>query len=124
MDMNARNQYLKVLQEKYFMAKSRKEKSSILDEYCGNTGQNRKHVIRKIRSRVSLVPKRRGGKEVIYDGHVKAALAEVWDIFDCPCGQRLAPLLKTEVDRLRQLEEIFVSNEVAEKLKTISRENH
>ena len=124
MDMNARNQYLKVLQEKYFMAKSRKEKSSILDEYCGNTGQNRKHVIRKIRSRVSLVPKRRGGKEVVYDGHVKAALAEVWDIFDCPCGQRLSPLLKTEVDRLRQLEEIFVSNEVAEKLKRISRENH
>ena len=118
--MNARNQYLKVLQKKYFMAKSRKEKSSILDEYCGNTGQNRKHVIRKIRSRVSLVPKRRGGKEVIYDGHVKAALAEVWDIFDCPCGQRLSPLLKTEVDRLRQLEEIFVSNEVAEKLKRIS----
>jgi len=118
--MNARNQYLKVLQEKYFMAKSRKEKSSILDEYCGNTGQNRKHVIRKIRSRVSLVPKRRGGKEVVYDGHVKAALAEVWDIFDCPCGQRLSPLLKTEVDRLRQLEEIFVSNEVAEKLKRIS----
>jgi len=45
--MNARNQYLKVLQEKYFMAKSRKEKSLILDEYCSNTHQNRKYVIRK-----------------------------------------------------------------------------
>jgi hypothetical protein len=42
MDMNARNQYLKVLQEKYFMAKSRKESSSILDKYYGKTGQNRK----------------------------------------------------------------------------------
>ncbi len=30
--MNARNQYLKVLQRKYLMAKSRKEKSLILDE--------------------------------------------------------------------------------------------
>ena len=48
MDMNERNQYLKVLQEKYFMAKSRKEKSAILNEYCKNTGQNRKYVIRKI----------------------------------------------------------------------------
>jgi len=118
--MNARGQYLKVLQEKYFMAKSRKEKSLILDEYCGNTHQNRKYVIRKLGSPISLVPRRRGGKEVVYDGHVKAALAKVWDIFDCPCGQRLAPLLKTEVDRLRQLEEIFVSNDVAEKLKKIS----
>jgi len=118
--MSARNQYLKVLQGKYFMAKSRKEKSSILDEYCGNTGQNRKYVIRKLNSSISLVPKRRGGKEVVYDGYVKVALVKVWEIFDYPCGQRLAPLLKTEVDRLRQLEELIIPNEVANKLKRIS----
>jgi len=120
MNMDARNQYLKVLQEKYFMAKSRKEKSSILDEYCSNTHQNRKYVTRKIRSCISLVPKRRGGKKIVYDGYVKAALAKVWEIFDYPCGQRLAPLLKTEVDRLRQLEEIVIPNEVAGKLQRIS----
>jgi len=120
MDMSARNQYLKVLQEKYLMASVRKEKSAILDEYCNNTHQNRKYVIRKIRSRISLVPKRRGGKKVVYDGYVRVALAKIWEIFDYPCGQRLAPLLKTEVTRLRQLEEIFISNEVAEKLKKIS----
>ncbi len=118
--MSARNQYLKVLQRKYFMASARKEKSAILDEYCANTGQNRKYVIRKIRSRISLKVKRRGGKPVIYDGYVKAALAKVWDIFDDPCGQRLAPLLRTEVPRLRQLEEIFIPNEVADKLGRIS----
>jgi len=120
MDMNARNQYLKVLQRKYFMVESRKEKSLILDEYCKNTHQNRKYIIRKIRSSISLIPKRRGGKEIIYDGYLKVALVKVWNIFDEPCGQRLAPLLKTEIDRLRQLEEIFVTNEVAEKLKKIS----
>jgi len=32
----------------------------------------------------------------------------------------LLPFLKTEVARLRQLEEIFIPNEVAEKLRTIS----
>ncbi len=113
--MSARNQYLKVLQGKYFMAKSRKEKSAILDQYCGNTHQNRKYVIRRIRSSISLVPKRRGGKEVVYDGYVRAALAKIWEIFDYPCGQRLAPLLRTEVDRLRQLEEIVIPHEVARK---------
>jgi len=120
MDMSARNQYLKVLQKEYLMAQSRKEKSAILDQYSMNTGQNRKYIIRKIRSSISLKVKRKGGKPIIYDGYVKAALAHVWDIFDQPCGQRLAPLLKTEVDRLRQLEEIFITNEVAEKLKRIS----
>ena len=99
---------------------SRKEKSAILNKYCHNTGQNRKYVIKKIRSSISLQLKRKGGKEVIYDGCVKVALAKVWDIFDESCGQRLAPLLKTKVDRLRQQEEIFISNEVVEKLKRIS----
>ncbi len=102
------------------MASVRKDKSAILDEYCSNTHQNRKHVIRKIRSSISLVPKRGGGKEVVYDGYVKAALAKIWEIFDYPCGRRLAPLLRTEVDRLRQLEEIVIPTEVAEKLKKVS----
>jgi|TARA_B100002003_G_C13859052_1_gene420683 hypothetical protein len=54
MDMNARNQYLKVLQRKYLIAKSRRDKSAILDEYSTNSHQNRKYVIRKIRSSISL----------------------------------------------------------------------
>jgi len=90
MDMHSRNQYLKRLQERYFQARSKKEKSSILDEYCRNTGQNRKYVIRKLRSSISLLVKRRGGKKVVYDGYVKA------------------PLLKREVDTLRKFREHLI----------------
>ena len=50
MNMDAERQYLKVVQERYFMTKSRKDKSSILDEYSRNTHQNRKYVIRRIHS--------------------------------------------------------------------------
>lgn len=120
MDMHSKNQYLKELQQKYLMSRSRKERSSILDEYCRNTHQNRKYIISKINSSFSSKPKKAKKRKQIYDGYVKAALAKIWGIFDYPCGQRLAPLLKTEVSRLRQLEEIFISTEVAEKLKRIS----
>jgi len=119
MNMDARRQYLKVLQERYFMAKSRRDKSSILDEYSRNTHQNRKYAIRRIRS-FSSAPRERRKRKQAYDGYVKVALAKLWEIFDYPCGQRLAPLLKTETSRLRQLEEIFISSEVAQKLATIS----
>jgi len=119
MNMDARHQYLKVLQGRYFMAKLRKDKSSILDEYCRNTHQNRKYAIRRIHS-FSSAPKERRKRKHTYDGYVRAALAKLWEIFDYPCGQRLAPLLKTEVNRLRQLEEILISNEVAEKLTKIA----
>jgi len=120
MDMHSKNQYLKELQQKYLMSRSRKERSLILDEYCRNTHQNRKYIISKINSSFSSKPKKAKKRKQIYDGYVKAPLAKIWEIFDYPCGQRLAPLLKTETSRLRQLEEIFISSEVAQKLATIS----
>jgi len=120
MDMRSRGQYLKVLKERYLKAKKKKEKGKILDEYCKNTGQNRKYVIRMIQPRVNLEPKPRRKRKAIYDGEVIAALIKAWEIFDFPCGQRLAPLLKQEVDRLRKLGELSCPDEVALKLKKIS----
>ncbi|MCL0051132.1 hypothetical protein M1M97_00415 [Thermodesulfovibrionales bacterium] len=116
MDMHSRNEYLKVLREKYLKARTKREKSQILDEYCGNTGQARKYVIRKIQPGVDLGLKQRKKRKETYDSQVKAALAKVWEIFDHPCGQRLKPLLEVEVDRLSELGELRVSGEVASKL--------
>jgi hypothetical protein len=100
MDMHSKNEYLKVIRERYFPARTRKEKTLLLDEYCGNTGQSRKYVIWKIH-RGSIKPKQRKRRKEQYDGQVKAALVKDWEIFDYACGQRLKPLLKTEVERLR-----------------------
>jgi len=119
MDMHSRNEYLKVLKEKYLKAKSKKERSQILNEYCSNTGQSRKYVIRKIHG-VGLRPKQRKKRKEIYDGQVKSALAKIWEIFDYPCGQRLKPLLEVETDRLREFGELQISDEVTLKLKVMS----
>ena len=119
MDMHSRNQYLKVLQERYFKAKTKKAKSSVLNEYCQNTGQTRKYAIRKINSSFPSIPKKRRKKH-IYDGYVRTALVKLWKIFDYPCGQRLEPTLKREVHRLRKFGELLIPDEVAEKLKKIS----
>ncbi|MFW6102187.1 MAG: hypothetical protein ACOC6O_00840 [Chloroflexota bacterium] len=48
MDMHSRNEYLKVIKDSYFKAKTRKEKTQLLGEYCRNTGQLRKYAIWKI----------------------------------------------------------------------------
>ena len=119
MEMESRSQYLEVLRERYLRAKARKEKGQILDEYCRNTGQARKYVIRKIQPGVDLRPKPRRKRKQIYDGQVTAPLAKVWEIFDYPCGQRLKPILEVELDRLRHLGEVGVSNDVALKLRTM-----
>ena len=115
--MHSRNEYLRLLRERYI--KARKEKTQLLDEYCRNSGQSRKYVIWKIH-RAVLKPKQRKKRKEIYDGQVKAALAKIWEIFDYPCGQRLKPLLETEIERLREFGKVEITDEVALKLKTMS----
>jgi len=43
--------------------------------------------------------------------YVRAALAKVREIFDYPCGQKLAPLLKTEVGTLRKFDEPVIPHD-------------
>ena len=117
--MHSRNEYLRLLRERYLKAKAGKEKTQLLDEYCRNTGQSRKYVIWKIH-RAVLKPKQRKKRKEIYDGQVKAALAKIGEIFDYPCGQRLKPLLETEIERLREFGKVEITDEVALKLKTMN----
>jgi len=122
MDMLSKNQYLKALiEQRGYLTKSKQEKTKLLDEFCKTTGQNRNYVIRKIRSGDYLkVGKGRKARQTTYDGPIKAALVACWKIFDYPCGQRLEPLLKTEVDRLKKLGELKCSDKTVLKLKKIS----
>ena len=46
MNTEAKKQYMETLREKYFKA-DKKGKSKILDEYCENTGEDRKYAIKK-----------------------------------------------------------------------------
>lgn len=121
MNFEARNQYMETLREKYFKA-GKKEKGRILDEYCQNTGQERKYVIKKFRYKAGLKPEgsQRKRRKEYYDGYVKSVLAKIWSIFDYPCGQRLEPLLKDEIKKLRVLGEIECSDEVLRKLQRIT----
>jgi hypothetical protein len=121
MNREARNQYMETLRERYLQA-SKKEKGNILDEYCKNTGQERKYVIKKFRYKAKLkdTQLQRKPRKEKYDGLVKASLAKIWKIFDYPCGQRLQPILKEEINRLYIFGEVICSDVVVTKLKTIS----
>ncbi|MEK7065964.1 MAG: hypothetical protein AAB965_00125 [Patescibacteria group bacterium] len=117
MNIEAKQQYMETLREKYLRG-SKKEKGEILDEYCRNTGQERKYVGKKFRYKVKLKEVRKNRREH-YGGETKSVLAEIWKIFDHPCGARLKPLLTDETEKLRTLGEIKCSNEAANKLQEI-----
>ena len=120
MNKEAKYQYMQTLRERYLRG-NKKEKGLILDEYCRNTGQDRKYSIKKFRYKIRLKrPEQRKKRKEYYDGRVRAALVALWEIFDCPCGQRLEPLLKSEIGRLRRLGELVCSDETEDKLKRIA----
>lgn len=121
MNKKARNEYMETLRERYLKA-LKKEKGEILNEYCRNTGQDRKYAIKKFRYKANLKDEKsqRKARKEIYDGTVKTPLAEIWKIFDYPCGQRLKSVLGTELERLISFDEVSCSEEVAIKLKKIS----
>jgi len=108
---------METLRERYLKG-DKKEKGEILDEYCLNTGQERKYASKKFRYKIKLKETRKARKEY-YDNRVRAVLEKFWKIFDYPCGTRLKPLLDNELERLCRLGEISCSKEVMIKLKEI-----
>ncbi len=119
MDMSSRKQYLKVLMSQYVKAR-RRGKGLLLNEYCKNTGQNRKYAIRKINTLLFKEQAPRKKRAVYYGAEVRRVLLWFWKLFDHPCGQRLAPLLRTEFDRILKRGYLQVSPRTATKLKRIS----
>ena len=118
--MHSREQYLVALREEYLRA-NKKQKTRLLNEARKRTRLNRKVLIRKL-TRVPAVaekPKRRA-RGTIYGVELRSPLIQVWELFDFPCGQRLAPILREQTERLRASGGLKCSPEVAELLGKIS----
>ena len=118
--MHSREQYLERVREEYRNA-NKKNKTRLLNEARKRTLLNRKVLIGKLaHPAVHRRKKKRGPRQATYDREVQAALIQAWEVFDYPCGQRLAPALEREIERLRKAKELVCADEVAAKLKAIS----
>jgi hypothetical protein len=98
----------------FYQAATKKEKSTLLDEFTRLTGYNRKYAVRLLSGKlvkevllyldgeaVKLKPEKkrpanRKGKR-IYTDEVIAALREVWSFFWYKCGKILAPFMRQQI---------------------------
>ena len=119
--MHTRKQYLVELRKEYERA-SPLERGRLLDEAQKRTRLNRKYLIRWLNRplRPVRVRRRRRGRPRAYGAAVVTALVTIWEMFEYPCGQRLAPILRRQVRHLRELGELHCTEEVATKLGRIS----
>ena len=114
------------------------EKTKILDEYLKLLGLvNRKHAIytlnrygkkqlRFINGKsvnvviTNTIHKKRVYKKY-YDEKVAKVLIDLWKFFRYICGERLVPLLRTNLDAISRKKRFRINAEVKKKLATISR---
>lgn len=119
MDMHSRTQYLFEVHKNYQHAR-KAERTRLLNEAVERTGLNRKYLIRKFRKGVAPTPRKRTRRSTTYGEEVHAMLVKLWRLFDHPCGQRLAPLLSSQLDHLRAIAVVKCDDAVAHKLKKIT----
>jgi len=111
---------LTTLKTRYLKATS-EEKSKSLDEFCRNTGYNRKYAIRILRAGHCYKARTKAGKKK-YLGAALTLIIKIWELLDYPCGQRLKPSLMPMAETLERCREIApVNKEIKSQLRTIGR---
>ena len=136
LSMEAKRQLTKIKAIKY-RKENKKGKTKILNEFIETTGYTRKYAIHLLANwgkekiikidgkpvRVIIGKRKKKvkrNKPRKYDKEVQKALKKVWYIFDCICGKRLAPILRTMLDILYKFKEVDFKEEVKNKLASIS----
>lgn len=119
MDLKARTTYLSVMQAKYRKAKSRKEKSALLDEMVRATGMNRNYLIQKLRHPVKRKARsRERGKS--YGPEVDNILVKVSQAQQDICAERVHGYLLQTAENLAQYGQLYLDDHLREQLERIS----
>lgn len=121
MSLRSRKEYLQQMTERYHRAKSRQEKSRLIDQACETLLCHRKHAIRVLNARVSraLTPVRRH-RPLQYQEAIPA-IQIVWEALDYPCSERLHPALNEMAEHLARHGELYLDNRIRQQLADISR---
>lgn len=87
-----------------------KGKIKILDEFCHNTGYNRKYAIRVLQAAHRYKARKQTGFKK-YLGQTFQLILKIWELLNYPCGVRLKPQLLPMAENLLGHKEIPELNE-------------
>jgi len=122
MDMHSKNELTAAVAPRYFKA-TKQEKRLMLDEYCANTGLDRKYTSRKMKKDFLDPPEerrtRKRNRPSTY-GVVLTPLVALWQIADCPCGWRLKEQLPVLIQKATSFDELPLSEQQTVLLQSIS----
>jgi len=112
MNMHSKNELTASVAPRYQCA-GKLKKGQILDEYCQNTGFNRKYAIRKLQAELICPyarrkdrPRRRRPTQY---GEIRWLVKKFWEAADYCCGWRLKAVLPTLIDKSTTYGEIAMN---------------
>lgn len=123
MSVRTRREYVELKRKEYRQARSRQEKSRILDEVCNNCDYHRKYAIQVLNGRAGpsqSAEKRRRRRRKQYE-EALPVIQVVWEALDYPCAERLHPVLLSTAELLAAHGEVTLTPLVREQLSAISR---
>lgn len=106
-----------------YLEANKKEKSKILNEFCLNTGYNRKYAINILQARCDYHRVKREGRKKrkeIYGPATLLVIIKIWEFLEYPCGLRLKPVLSSTAEALERFNEIKISETIKKDLEKIS----
>ncbi|MGE5553513.1 MAG: transposase [Betaproteobacteria bacterium] len=122
MSLKSRKEYLQIARQRYAKAKSRTEKSHLLDEVVQVLGYHRKYAVQILKGSshalLRTVSKRTRPKLYL---EALPIIQLVWEALDFPCAERLQPVLLETAELLAAHGELLLTPLVREQLGQISR---
>lgn len=119
MSKMSKREYLIQLKNKYWNARKR-VKTRLLDDFCDFTCYNRKYALYLLNNPVPAKWKRYEARKKVYESPVIDALLILWRASNEICGERFHPFIPEILGKLEESNEIKITNEIEEKLLTIS----
>jgi transposase InsO family protein len=121
MSLQSRMEYVRTMSERYQRAKSRSEKSTIIDEVVRVLEYHRKYAIQVLKH--PLAPSKgkspRSRKRLYTES--MSIIQTVWKALDYPCAERLHPMLVETADMLSRHGHFTLSPLIRSQLSEISR---
>lgn len=121
MSMQSRREYLNTMRTRYRQARSRSEKSQILDELQKTLGYARKYAIATLNVPPKETRRRQSRTRPLRYQAAMPVIQMVWEALDYPCAERLHPVLVRTAEQLARHGEIRLTPEVFDELQQISR---
>lgn len=121
MSLQSRREYLTSMGERYAKAKTKSQKSQIIDEVVATVGYARKYAITVLRHPPKTTARRPAKPRKRRYEAAMPVIQLVWEALDYPCAERLHPVLLSTAEQLAAHGELILTDEVRSQLARISR---